>query len=135
MPETAQLTIPEDVRDVFDEPALGHTSWLNERGQIVTFPLWVDFDGEHVKVSTWIGAKKSETLRKSNQVAVEIVSARDPWHWVSISGRVTDIRPDENLEFIDKMSRKYIGQDYQRRTPREVFYITIDRVSSSRGGG
>jgi hypothetical protein len=44
---------------------------------------------------------------------------------------VTDIKPDENLAFIDKMSRKYTGQDYQRRSPREVITIEIDRVSSS----
>jgi hypothetical protein len=29
------------------------------------------------------------------------------------------------------MSRKYTGSDYQRRTPREIFNIAIDRVSSS----
>ena len=52
-------------------------------------------------------------------------------HWLSVSGRVVDIQPDDNLQFIDRMSRKYTGSDYQRRTPREIFKIAIDRVSSS----
>ena len=46
-----------------------------------------------------------------------------------MSGRVIDIKPDENLAFIDRMARKYTGREYQRRTPREIFTIEIDRVS------
>jgi hypothetical protein len=33
------------------------------------------------------------------------------------------------------MARKYTGSDYSRRTPREIFVIEIDRVSSSAGYG
>ena len=124
-------TIPEDARDLFDEAALAHVSYLNGRGQIVTFPMWVDLDGEHVLVSSPIGSGKGKSFRERAQVAVSIVSPKNPWHWLSISGHVIDIRPDDNLAFIDRMSRKYVGSDYQRRTPREIFSIAIDRVSSS----
>jgi hypothetical protein len=117
-------TIPDDHRDLFDEPALAHVSYLNREGRIVTFPMWVDFDGEHILVSSPEGSLKGRSLRERNQVAVSIVSTKNPWH-------VIDIRPDDNLAFIDRMSRKYVGSDYQRRTPREIFNIAIDRVSSS----
>ena len=124
-------TIPEALRDLFDEPALAHVSYLNRKGQIVTYPMWVDFDGEHLVVSSPVGSRKGKALRERPQVAVSIVSTKNPWHWLSVSGRVVDIQPDDNLEFIDRMSRKYTGSDYQRRTPREIFKITPDRVSSS----
>jgi PPOX class probable F420-dependent enzyme len=124
-------TIPEALRDLFDEPALAHVSYLNRKGQIVTYPMWVDFDGEHLMVSSPVGSRKGKAFRERPQVAVSIVSTKDPWHWLSVSGRVVDIQPDHNLEFIDRMSRKYTGSDYQRRTPREIFKITPDRVSSS----
>jgi PPOX class probable F420-dependent enzyme len=123
--------IPEAVRDLFDEPALAHVSYLNKKGQIVTFPMWVDYDGEHILVSSPVGSKKGKALRERPQVAVSIVSNSNPWHWVSISGRVAGIQPDENLKFIDRMAHKYTGKAYERRTPREVFTIEIDRVSSS----
>ena len=124
-------TIPEALRDLFDEPALGHVSYLNRKGQIVTYPMWVDFDGEHPVVSSPVGSRKGKAFRERPQVAVSIVSTKNPWHWLSVSGRLVDIQPDDNLEFIDRMSRKYTGSDYQRRTPREIFKIAIDRVSSS----
>ena len=124
-------TIPDDLRDLFDEPALAHVSYLNSRGQIVTFPMWVDYDGEHLLISSPIGSRKGKALRDRPQVSIEVVSAKNPWHWVSISGRVVDIQPDQDLAFIDRMAHKYTGKAYERRTPREVFEVAIDRVSRS----
>jgi PPOX class probable F420-dependent enzyme len=135
MTGSTSKTIPEDLLDLFDEPALGQLSYLNDRGQIVTFPLWVDFDGHHLLTSSPAGSRKGQALRARPGVSMAIVSTKNPWHWLSVSGRVVDIRPDEDLEFIDRMARKYLGTDYQRRTPREVFVIEIDRLSRSRRRG
>jgi PPOX class probable F420-dependent enzyme len=131
----APTTIPEKLRDLFDEPALAHVSYLNRKGQIVTFPMWADLDGDRILVSSPVGSRKGRSLRERDQVAVSIVSLKNPWHWVSVSGRVVDIKPDDNLEFIDRMSHKYVGGPYQRRTPREIFKIAIDRVSPTREWG
>ena len=124
-------TIPAELRDLFDEPALGHVSYTTETGQIVTFPLWVDFDGQRVLTSSPVGSRKGVALRARPQVAVSIVSTKTPWRWLSISGRVVDIVPDEDLAFIDRMAHKYLGAAYERRTPREVFSIEVDRVGHS----
>lgn len=128
-------TVPDNVRDLFDEPALAHISWLNAVGQIVTFPMWVDFDGTHITVGSPVGSQKGTALRARPQVGVSIVSTRTPWHWLSASGRVVDIQPDEGLAWIDRMAHKYLGQAYQRRDPREVFVIEVDRVATSGAWG
>ncbi len=123
--------IPPELLDLFEEPALGHFSYTTASGQIVSFPLWVNHDGTHVLASSPIGSKKGAAVRERPQVAVSIVSTKTPWRWLSISGRVVDVRPDVDLEFIDRMSNKYLGQAYERRTSREVFVIEIDRVGNS----
>jgi PPOX class probable F420-dependent enzyme len=128
-------SIPDDMRDLFDEPALGHVSYTNDAGQIVSFPMWVDFDGTRLLASSPEGSRKGQAVRRRPQVAVSIVSTKTPWHWLSVSGRVVEIRPDEGLAFIDRMSQKYLGQAYERRNPREVFFIEIDRVGHSGGWG
>ena len=132
---TTPATIPAQLLDLFQEPALGHVSYLNGKGQIVTFPMWVDFDGEHVLTSSPVGSRKGKRLREGAQVSVSIVSPKNPWHWVSISGHVVDVKPDENLAFIDRMAQRYMGTAYQRRTPREIFTIAIDRVSPTQSWG
>lgn len=123
--------VPKQLLDLFEEPALAHVSYTNKKGQIVTFPMWADYDGEHLLVSSPVGSRKGQAFRERPQVSVSIVGTKNPWHWLSASGRVIDIQPDHNLEFIDRMSRKYTGHDYERRTPREVFTIEIDRASPS----
>src|ERR1700730_2601408 len=124
-------TVPQEVRDLFDEPALAHDSYLNRKGQIVTFPMWVDFDSEHILISSPIGSRKGKSLRERPEVSVSISSTKNPWQWLSVRSRVVDTQPDEELAFIDRMSEKYTGKAYERRTPREIFTVAIDRVSSS----
>jgi len=128
------IRIPDDLVDVFREPALGHLSYHNPKGQIVTFPMWVTHDGEHVVTSSRVGSAKGKALRVRPEVSVSVVSTKNPWRWLSVSGRVSDIQPDEGLVLIDELSRRYTGQDYQARTPREKFLIMVDRVSKSSGG-
>ena len=123
--------IPPEALDLFDEPALGHVSYIDPYGRIVTFPMWVDYDGTHILTSSPVGSKKGQSLRQRPQVGLSIVSAANQWHWVSVSGHVVDIRPDEGLAFIDRMARKYTGDAYSRRTPREIFVIAIDRSRKS----
>jgi general stress protein 26 len=124
-------SISVELLDLFEEPALGHVSYTLESGQVVTFPMWVDHVDGRILTSSPIGSRKGRAMRVRPQVAVSIVSTRTPWRWLSLSGRVVGIRPDVDLAFIDRMSRKYLGQDYERRTPREVFEIEIDRVGHS----
>jgi len=123
--------IPEAFLDLFNEPALAHVSYANQKGQIVTFPMWADYDGEHILISSPVGSKKGRAFRDRPQISVSMVSTHNAWHWISASGRVVDIKPDENLEFIDRMAHKYTGKDYQRRAPREIFVVEVDRLSHS----
>jgi hypothetical protein len=124
-------SIPVELLDLFDEPALGIVSYTTAPGQIVPFPMWVDYDGTHLRPSSPVGSKKGRALRARPQVGVAIVSTKTPWRWLSLSGRIVEIQPDEGLAFIDRMSQKYSGQAYERRTPREVFVIELDRVGHS----
>jgi len=79
-------TIPDQLRYLFDEPALAHVSYLNRRGHFITFPMWVDFDGQHILVSSLVGSRKGQSFRERQQVSVSVVSTKNPWHWISISG-------------------------------------------------
>ena len=108
-----------------------------------TFALFLDVDGTLVEIAATPEAVVVAPglpdllirLHQQLQGAVAIVSGSDPWHWLSISGRVVDIQPDTDLVFIDRMAEKYTGKSYQRRAPREVFSIEIDRVSPTGSRG
>lgn len=128
------VEIPQTGLDLLHGPNLGHVSFLDGQGRIVTAILWVEERDGRVLLSSPLDTAKGRAVRERPQVAVSVVDPANPYHYVSISGEVTAIRPDEDLALIDELSRKYRGgADYDRRDPREVFEITPTRVRASTG--
>jgi hypothetical protein len=95
--------------------------------------MWVDCDGEHILTSSPTSSYKSRALRERPNVAVSVLDPADPWRRLSISGRVTEIRDDEGLAFINTLSQRYVGAPYPRQAPREIFVVTPDRVRAFMG--
>ena len=127
--------IPAEMLDIFEEPALGNVAYRATDERLAIFPMWVSWVGEHLLTSTRVGAHKTTALtRPGTEVAVSIVSGRSPWRWLSLTGHVVDVRPDEGLAFMDSQSRRYLGMDYRdREHGREVLVVELDRVAISPG--
>ena len=128
-------TIPDDLLDLVTTDRIGHVSFVRPDLSAVTHLMWIDWDGQHILTSSPIGSVKGRHVRLNPHVSVSTVDRDDPWRYVIVRGRVTEIRPDENLVFIDKMSLRYTGVPYFRRNfEREVFVITPDHIRIGRGG-
>lgn len=127
--------IPEELANLLRTNVLAHVSLTEADGSLVTHVMWVDYDGEHILTSSPTASYKSRAFRQRPNVAVSLIDPTDPWRRLSISGRVTEIRDDEGLEFINKLSRRYVGAPYPRTTPREIFVITPDKVRPFTGRG
>ena len=129
----APPTVPDDLIDLLTTDRIGHVAANRADGSIAMYLMWVDWDGEHVLTSSPVGSRKGEHWRRDPSVTLSVVASNDQWRYLIIRGRVTDIRPDENLEFINRMSQRYTGGPYFRNSPREVFVITPDYIRPSRG--
>jgi PPOX class probable F420-dependent enzyme len=126
--------IPDELVYLLTSDRVGHVSSIRADGSIATHLMWIDWDGDHVLTSSPVGSRKGRNWRSNPQVSVSVVDASDPWRSVIIRGRVTDIRPDVDLAFIDRMSLRYVGAPYLRRhVEREIFVITPDHVRASAG--
>jgi PPOX class probable F420-dependent enzyme len=131
---TAQ--IPEDLADLLTTDVIGNVTAKRPDGSLATYLMWVDWDGEHVLTSSPVGSRKGAHWRRDPQVSVSVKDRDNDWRYLVIRGRVVDIRPDEGLAFIDRMSERYTGQPYRfRERPREVFFIQPDFVRASSGRG
>jgi PPOX class probable F420-dependent enzyme len=127
--------IPEELAYLLRTKVLAHVSLTEADGSLVTHVMWVDHDDDHILASSPTESYKSRALRQRPNVAVSVVDPVDPWRRISISGRVTEIRADEGLAFINKLSERYVGAPYPRTGPREIFVITPDRVRAFMGRG
>ena len=133
---TALDQVPPELVDLLTGSTLGHVTVITPRGTLLTHIMWIDYEDGHVLTSSRVGSAKGRALRADPRIAVSVVDRANPWRWVSVSGRVVEIRPDEGLAFIDKLSRRYTGRDYMMRNmEREIFVIEPERVRSATGRG
>ena len=133
---TAIDQVPAELVDLLSGSTLGHVTVITPLGALLTHVMWIDYEDGRVLTSSRVGSAKGKALRADPRIAVSVVDRANPWRWISVSGRVVEIRPDEGLAFIDKLSRRYTGRDYMMRDmEREIFVIEPDRIRSATGRG
>jgi PPOX class probable F420-dependent enzyme len=126
--------IPPKALDLFQKPALANLATIMPDGTPQVTPVWVDFDGTHILINTARGRRKVLNMQQHPQVGLDIVDPSNPWHWLSVRGRITEITEQGANEHINKLSQKYTGSPtYQFLQPGEVRVICKiepDRVLS-----
>ena len=122
-------TIPDTLVDLLTTNVLARIATVRPDGAPAIANSWIDYDGTHIMTSSSGGSRKAANIRKNPYVAISVVDPTDPWRYLLVRGHVVEIRPDTDLSFIDKLSRRYMGADYGTRdTDRDIFVIEIDYV-------
>ena len=117
----AQTVIPDSHLDLFKKKAFAHLATLMPGGQPQSTPVWVDFDGRHVVINTAEGRQKDKNLRRDPRVALSIVDPDNPYRYLQIRGKVSEITKKDADKHIDKLAKKYLGVDkYPYAQPGEV---------------
>ena len=127
------MKIPDRFLDLFEKRAFAHLATLMPGGSPQVTPVWVDYDGEHVLVNTALRRQKDRNMRRSPQVALAISDPDDPYRFVQIRGTVVEIILEGAEAHIDKMQKKYHGNDvypnHNPAWPRVIFKIRPDHVT------
>jgi hypothetical protein len=75
-------------------------------------------------------------MEKRPKVGLDMVDPTNPWHWLSIRGNVAEITEEGANAHIDKMGKKYLGQDkygfHQLGDVRVICKILPERVMNPR---
>jgi PPOX class probable F420-dependent enzyme len=117
-------SIPESVLDLFEKPVLANLATVMPDGTPQVTPIWVDFDGTHLLFNTVKGRQKALNMDRNEKVGVDMVASDNAWHWLSVRGRVVEVTEEGADAHIDKMMKKYTGQDkYAFAQPGEVRVI------------
>ena len=117
-------TIPSTHKDLLDKPAFANLATLNPDGSPQVTPVWFDYDGQHIIVNTARGRVKDRNLQREPRVALSIVDPANPYRYLGIQGRVTEMTENGADAGIDKLAKKYLGKDkYPWKGPTEVRVI------------
>lgn len=125
--------IPENFKDLFEKKAFANLATINPDGTPQVTPVWIDYDGQYVLVNSARGRRKDKNMERNRSVALSIQDPENPYRYLEVRGKVTDITEEGADQHIDKMAKKYLGADkYPGRQPGEVrvlYKIKPERTS------
>lgn len=128
-------TIPATHRDLIEGPNFAHLATLMPDGSPQVTPVWVDLDGDTILVNTAEGRVKTRNLDRDPRVALSIADGQNPYRYIQVRGRVIERTHEGADAHIDKLAKKYLGQDrYPFRRPGEqrvIFRIQPEHVQVS----
>lgn len=98
-------------------------------------PMWVDTDGRYVLVNTANGRVKVRNVERDNRVALCVFDQDNPQKRAIIRGRVVEVTENGADEHINRLAKKYRGENVYRasRPGEQRIMIKIDpeHVTSS----
>ena len=129
-------SFPEKYRDLFQKKAFGAFTTLMPDGSPQTTPVWIDYQGDEIWVNSALGRQKDKNVRRDPRVAIAVMDPDDPYRYVEVRGQVREITEHGTDAHIDKMARKYLGQDkYPYAQPGEKRVLYKIRIEHSHGMG
>lgn len=128
-------TVPDGFNDLLTaKKAFANLATINPDGTPQVTPVWFDWDGRHLRINSAKGRIKDKNLRRTPTVALCIQDPDNPYRYVQVKGRVTQVTETGADAHIDALAKKYLGQDrYPYRKPDEVrvtYVIAPDRVQT-----
>jgi PPOX class probable F420-dependent enzyme len=128
--------VPEKYADLLKKKAFANLGTLNPDGSPQVTPVWVDYDGKHVRINSALGRVKDKNIRRDPRVSLAIQDPENPYRYIEIRGKVVEITQKGADEHIDALAKKYLGKDtYPFRQPGEtrVLYKIEPHKFSSMG--
>ena len=117
--------IPEQYKDLLEKQVFGNLGTLMKDGSPQVTPVWVDYDGQYVRINSAKGRVKDLNIRRDPRVAISLQDPANPYRYLEIRGRVTEITEVGADDHINKLS-----QFRQPGEVRVVYRIEPHKVSS-----
>jgi PPOX class probable F420-dependent enzyme len=126
MPE---LPFTDQARELLRKPNPAVIATLRKDGQPVSVATWYLLeDDDRVLVNMDRSRKRVQHVRDDPRVTLTALDESDWYTHISIIGRVVEIKDDEGLADIDRLSIHYGGRPYpNRESPRVSAWIQVDR--------
>lgn len=126
--------IPDKYNDLLTEKkSFAYLATVLKDGSPQVTPIWFEYANGKFKLNTAKGRVKARTLRTGANIAMAITEPSDPYRYVQVRGRVTEVTENGAREHIDKLSQKYLGKPYPYLQPGEVRVMATVEPFSAQG--
>ncbi len=118
--------IPDSHRSLLDGPIVASLATLTPKGGTQISPVRCSHDGTHLNINSARGRVKDENMREWPEVALLLLNPTNPYHWMSINGRVVEVIDEDDrqrgqlaTENIDDLAELYVDRrPYPFRDPK-----------------
>jgi len=112
--------ISEPIAKLLEARNFAFVATLMKDGWPQITPTWVDLEDGKILVNTAEGRLKQKNISRDGRVAISVIDHNNPYHMVTVRGRVVEQMKEGADEHIDKLAKKYLGVDkYPLRSPKE----------------
>ncbi len=125
------VKIPESHSSIFKKRAFAHVATVDADGTPQVTPVWVDYDGEYVLINSAQGRKKDRNMRSRSQIGLSVQDPDNPYRYVGVQGRITEITTDGAEAMMHRFAQKYWGKDAYplgEGEVRVIYKIAPERV-------
>jgi PPOX class probable F420-dependent enzyme len=130
--------LSDDLKKLIDDaPVFASVATVQPDGSPQLSVTWLTRDGDDLLVSTTLGRRKEQNLRRDPRITVLINPASAPYSYAEVRGEAT-VTTEGGQELINQLSLKYTGKDYAEFNPassqdteRVVVRITPRKVVGS----
>ncbi len=120
MPKASKLS--EGAVKLLQEKQIAQLATVMRDGSPQVTPVWIDVepDGSHILINSAEGRIKTRNTAREPRVAVSVVDSQNPYRYAVIRGRIVERTHEGADAHIDRMAKKYLGQDiYPFRSANE----------------
>lgn len=137
-PAAVSAELSEDLKKLIDDtPVFATVATLQPDGSPQLTVTWIKRDGDDLLISTTVGRRKEQNLRRDPRITVMINPPTAPYTYAEVRGTAT-LGTDGGPELIEELSRKYTGKGYAdfnpasaADAPRVVVRVTPRKVVGS----
>lgn len=103
--------IPDSHKDLLDTTGFLHLASLGPEGEPQVHPVWYEWDGTHLLVSSTAPRQKTKNLARDGRIAGTILDPQNAYRYLEIRGVVESIEDDPTSSLIDRLAKRYLNED------------------------
>jgi PPOX class probable F420-dependent enzyme len=118
------FVLAPEVRALLVGPNTAHLATIRPDGAPMSHPVWVGLDDEdRILVCTGRTSPKTRNAEHDPRVALSVLSVDDPYTEAMVRGVVVEVRNDDDMADMDRLSHVYTGRPFPSRGPGRVTIV------------
>ena len=112
--------LPAELVEFLKGPHAAVVASVRSDGAPYSAATWYDWDDGRILVNMDFERLRLKHLQRDPRVAITVLDLGDWYRAVTVLGRVVELRDDEGLVDIDRLSQRYRGAQYWNRGRKRV---------------